>query len=389
MSFYEGFYFFIFFALISIPAIIMGILEIRIKFYGIIASLTMLYFILDSSEQQIIFAVVYFVYQILLILGIKRYLKVFNRRKYTLIISVFLSILPLAISKLSVMFHGCSLGFIGISYITFKSIQILIEIYDGVINKINVFDTGYFLIFAQTFPAGPITRSRSFIEDSNKKITQSQYLKLLSNGISNIMKGVLYKFVIGFLIFSKMNEYGIDGGLKFNIIYMYLYGFYLFFDFAGYSMMAIGASNIFGLNIPRNFDKPFLAKDINDFWNRWHITLSHWFRDFVFTRLIIYFVKKDIFDSKLSRTCIGFIMNMTLMGVWHGINMSYILYGIYHGVLLSLFEIYKKKLNIHKKYKKNKIYIFISWFITFNLIMFGFFIFSEKFMEIFIRILSR
>lgn len=104
------------------------------------------------------------------------------------------------------------------------------------------------------------------------------------------------KLILSQVIFDKMVfRYQVDINLVHLIIYMYLYGFYLFFDFAGYSLMAVGTSKVFGINTPMNFNKPFIAKDMKDFWNRWHISLSHWFRDFVFNRLVFKMFKDKIF----------------------------------------------------------------------------------------------
>ena len=93
-------------------------------------------------------------------------------------------------------------------------------------------------------------------------------------------------------------------------------------------------------------------------------------------------MKGKWFKSKLTGASIGFMVNMLLMGLWHGLTYSYILYGLYHGVLLAITEIYQKKSKFYKKHKKEKWYKIVSWFITFNLVMFGFFIFSGRFLEI-------
>lgn len=155
----------------------------------------------------------------------------------------------------------------------------------------------------------------------------------------------------------------------------------MFFDFAGYSLMAIGTSYILGIKTPENFNKPFISKDIKEFWDRWHITLSHWFRDFVFSRFVMKCIKKKWFSTKLQRASVGFIVNMLIMGVWHGITPYYILYGLYHGILLAVTETYQKKSKFYKKNKKKKWYQVLSWFITINLVMFGFLIFSGRFTE--------
>ena len=117
---------------------------------------------------------------------------------------------------------------------------------------------------------------------------------------------------------------------------------------------------------------------MKDFWNRWHITLSNWFRDFLFSRFMMASIRGKWFNDKLVGASIAFIINMLVMGIWHGIGINFILYGLYHGVLLSVTEIYQKKSKFYKKYKKNTIYKLVSWFLTFNFVMFGFLIFSGK-----------
>lgn len=145
--------------------------------------------------------------------------------------------------------------------------------------------------------------------------------------------------------------------------------------------MAIGTSYIFGIKTPDNFNKPFLSVDIKEFWNRWHMTLSFWFRDFVFTRIVIKFIRNNKFKTKLMRANVAYMINMTLMGVWHGLSPSYIMYGFYHGLLLALNDTYQKKSKFYKRNKNKNWYKFISWAITFNLIMFGLFIFSGRFLS--------
>ena len=142
--------------------------------------------------------------------------------------------------------------------------------------------------------------------------------------------------------------------------------------------MAVGSSNILGVKTPLNFNKPFLSIDIKDFWNRWHITLSIWLRDFVFSRIFISATKKKIFKTRLNTAVYAYMINMTLMGLWHGLTFSYITYGIYHGILMSCFEYYQKKAKFYKKNRNKKWYKIVSWFITLNLIAIGLFIFSGE-----------
>ena len=143
--------------------------------------------------------------------------------------------------------------------------------------------------------------------------------------------------------------------------YSYCYGIYLFFDFAGYSLMAIGSGKILGIRVPKNFKRPFASIDMKDFWNRWHMTLSFWFRDFLFSRFMMLAIKGKWFTSRLTGASVGFILNMVVMGAWHGLAINYLLYGLYHGILLALTEVYQKKSGFYKRNKKK------AWYKTLSL----------------------
>ena len=153
--------------------------------------------------------------------------------------------------------------------------------------------------------------------------------------------------------------------------------------------MAVGSSNILGIQTPMNFNKPFLSVDIKDFWTRWHITLSTWLRDFVFSRVLMQVIRKKWFKNRLHNATYAYMVNMLVMGFWHGLGVSYIVYGFYHGVLMAGFEIYQKKSNFYKKNKNKNWYKLLSWFVTMNLVMIGFFIFSGEPYKILLTILKR
>ena len=119
--------------------------------------------------------------------------------------------------------------------------------------------------------------------------------------------------------------------------------------------MAVGSSNILGIHTPMNFNKPFLSVDIKDFWTRWHITLSTWLRDFVFSRVLMQVIRKKWFKNRLHNATYAYMVNMLVMGFWHGLSVSYIVYGFYHGVLMAGFEVYQKKSTFYKKNKKQKL----------------------------------
>ena len=375
MSLFSGLDFFFYLFLLLIPAIILGLKEKPIKKYSFF--LSVLFIALTYDLKQIIYLSIYVLYAVFLIYEYLRLRKKIGRNKYIYYNALFLALLPLLIYKVSLFFSMSIFGFLGISYILFRIIQIIIEIYDGIITEINIMQIIRFLIFFPSISSGPIDRSRRFIEDDNRVIPKNEYLELLGNGIYKIILGIFYKIVLS-NIFNNFLQTYIVGHYKplYLIGYAYVYGVYMFFDFAGYSNMAIGTSYILGIRLPENFNKPFLSVDIKDFWNRWHISLSTWFRDFVFSRFMINSTRNKWFKSRLSAASIGLIINMFVMGIWHGISFWYITYGLYHGIILAIVEIYQKKSSFYKNNKKKKWYIAISWFINLNIIMLGFLIFS-------------
>lgn len=237
-----------------------------------------------------------------------------------------------------------------------------------------------FLLFFPSFSSGPIDRSRRFENDLREKRTQEEYIDLLQKGVCKIILGVVYKFVLSDIAFDYLQQITGRYDVQYVILYAYIYGIYMFFDFAGYSLMAVGTSYIFGIKTPDNFNKPYISIDINDFWNRWHISLSHWFRDFIFSRFMLWAIKEKKFKKRINAAFAGFMVNMLIMGVWHGLSVDYVLYGAYHGLLLGFTERFQKT-KWYKKRKDKRSFKLCSWFMTLNLVMFGFLIFSGYFTE--------
>ena len=372
--------FFIWLAGLSIPAIYLGCREKSLKWYGMFVTFVFVWLSMGSNLNALfnlgLYTVIeYAVVRIYLELRTKK-----GRVTWQYRIFLLASLAPLTIYKILGLtgnkYH--IFAFLGLSYMTFKSTQMVIEIYDGVIKDFKTSNFIYLLLFFPAITSGPIDRSRRFDEDIDKIIPRDEYLELLGEDIYKILKGMVYKMVIAACFYTVMNYFG-TGGTWYSIaIYFYIYGVYLFFDFAGYSNMAIGASYIFGVRTPENFNAPFVSKDIKEFWNRWHMTLSFWFRDFLFSRITMALVRSRKIKNKLVIATIAFMINMFVMGVWHGLELNYIVYGLYHGVLLSACEIFQKKSKFYKAYKKDKWFIGVSWFITLHLVMFGFFIFSGR-----------
>ena len=152
----------------------------------------------------------------------------------------------------------------------------------------------------------------------------------------------------------------------------------MFFNFAGYSLMAIGTAYLLGIRMPENFNLPFLGKDLKDFWARWHISLSTWLRDYVYTRFCMAALRGKWFRGQRTSSYLGYFITMTLMGLWHGFTLPCLVYGLYHGVLMSVNEILDTKWKGFKKWKKKPLAGGIMTVVTFHLFGFGLLIFSGR-----------
>jgi len=384
MNYFEGNEFFLLLFVVLLIGFVVNFFEKRKDYYILALSLLFAGAIYGKSRAMIVYLLAFVVYQYFLVFLAQR---IEAKRLKPL---VFLSILPLVINKVFALTSLHLLAFIGISYMSFKTIQIMLEISDGLIKeKIGVKDYLQFLLFFPTVSAGPIDRSRRFLKEINEVMPRKEYLELAGDGVYRIVLGLLYKVVLSTYVYQMLLALSNTGTVIYSIKYMYLYTLYLFFDFAGYSLMAVGSSNILGIQTPMNFNKPFLSVDIKDFWTRWHITLSTWLRDFVFSRVLMQVIRKKWFKNRLHNATYAYMVNMLVMGFWHGLSVSYIVYGFYHGVLMAGFEVYQKKSNFYKTNKNKNWYKLLSWFVTMNLVMVGFFIFSGEPYKILLTILKR
>lgn len=384
MNYFEGNEFFLLLFIVLLIGFVVNFFEKRKDYYILALSLLFAGAIYGKSRAMIVYLLAFIVYQYFLVFLAQRI-----EAKWLKPLA-FLSILPLVINKVFALTSLHLLAFIGISYMSFKTIQIMLEISDGLIKeKISAKDYLQFLLFFPTVSAGPIDRSRRFLKEMNEVMPRKEYLELAGDGVYRIVLGLLYKIVLSTYVYQMLLALNNTDIVVYSIKYMYLYTLYLFFDFAGYSLMAVGSSNILGIQTPMNFNKPFLSVDIKDFWTRWHITLSTWLRDFVFSRVLMQVIRKKWFKNRLHNATYAYMVNMLVMGFWHGLSVSYIVYGFYHGVLMAGFEVYQKKSNFYKKNKNKKWYKLLSWFVTMNLVMVGFFIFSGEPYKILLTTLKR
>jgi membrane protein involved in D-alanine export len=291
-----------------------------------------------------------------------------------------LSVLPLTASKLlPSLWPHTVFGFAGISYVTFRSLDVLFSIQDGLLKQLSPRDYVAFLLFVPALSSGPIDRYRRFVKDWEKTRSGAEFLGDLDFAVQRLARGFLYKFIIAALIKSYWLDPWSTGHRFVDLwMYMYAYTFYLFFDFAGYSAFAVGVGRFFGIRLPENFDRPFLSKNIRDFWNRWHISLSFWFRDHVYMRFLLAASKAKWFKGKHTASVLGLFLTFGIMGVWHGLGLHYILYGFYHAALLAGYDWFARWNKERKLWADGGWQLWADRLLTFHAIAFGLLLFSGR-----------
>ncbi len=361
-----------------------------VVYQTIISGIFLLLIFGGSKWQQGLALIGYIIYQFTVVGGYAAYKKHANQT-WVFVSMVSLSIMPLVIVKLTPAIEvgqQSLIGFLGISYLTFKSVQMIMEMRDGTIKKFVPIMFARFLLFFPTISSGPIDRYRRFQHDYVQVPTREHYLEMVAQAVHYIFLGFLYKFILGYffgtVMLPQIAQVAISHraaffhtGISLALIeYMYTYSMYLFFDFAGYSLFAVAASYLMGIETPMNFDHPFKARNIKDFWNRWHMTLSFWFRDFIFMRLTFFIMKHHLIKKRTRIPQAAYLVNFLIMGFWHGVTWYYIVYGLFHAgaiIINDYWLAYKKK---NPQLPHNRWTEGLAIFITFNVVCFSFLIFS-------------
>ena len=381
-------YFFIFFlAIVFIFYLSKILFSKRIKFSWLIAFSSISYLILLFPKPFQLIGVLIYYYLVYYILG--RKLKYGKLMLPIILISLpmifmkFLGFVPeiFYLNRFTDLFT-LLLQIAGISYITFKVIQLYIDEKDQekTISILNFFN---FTTFVPTLLIGPIDRYARFtldVENGYNQLNSSNF----SKGFDNFIKGLLYKFIIGEAIRRLILSHLIDdGSLTYHLSYMYTYLFYLFFDFAGYCLLAISFGNFLGIDVPFNFDKPFLSVNPKEFWKRWHKTLGDWLNDYFFKPIFKELTTKKSFKSSIQRQNVALFLTFTLMGFWNGITIYYVASGMLFGLYSVIHNYYyylcqKNKRDVLFGSLNPKLIRIISIFIMFNAVAVAIYIFSGK-----------
>lgn len=386
--------YFVYLMIALIPIIIGLYYGHRFKTYEAIFSIVFLFLIFDGDHwEQGVNLLIWLVYEFALTFAYQYYRHHGKNKTWVFSLAVILAIIPLAAVKYLTAFPdnsiGFVIGFLGISCVTFKTVQVIMEMRDGAIKKVDPITYARFLLFFPTISSGPIDRYRRFKKDYDKVPTRDAYITDMQYAVRYLFQGFLYKFVIGWFFgtywLPKISAAALavgnaNGGLKLSwwlVAYMYCYSMYLFFDFAGYSLFAVSISYFMGIHTPMNFNKPFISKNIKDFWNRWHMTLSFWFRDYIYMRFTFFAMKKKLFKNRIRLSQVSYFLLFLIMGFWHGLTWYYIVYGIFHASAICINDMWLRFKRKHKKQiPSNKFTKWFAIFLTFNVVCFSFLIFS-------------
>lgn len=269
---------------------------------------------------------------------------------------------------------------VGISFYTFQTISYTVDVYRRKVQPVtNIIDFGFYVTFFPQLVAGPIVRAADFIPQLYRdfSLTKAEFsyaLFLIINGL--IKKVVISDFIsINFVdrIFESPESYS---GFE-NLMAIYGYGIQIYCDFSGYTDIAIGLALMLGFRLPLNFNSPYKACSITDFWRRWHISLSSWLRDYLYIPLG---------GNRISaiRTFANLAVTMLLGGLWHGANIRFIIWGAMHGLALAAEKLIA--MIIPKGIKKMK---WIGIFLTFQFVSFTWLFFRAADIDIVNRMIER
>lgn len=278
---------------------------------------------------------------------------------------------------------------IGISFFTFKLMSYVMEVNLGnMAPEKDIVKFGTYVAFFPTILSGPIDRPNKFLPqlDNKRQINPDD----LTEGFKRVLWGLFLKMCIADRLSSYtdavFNNYEHHNATSL-IIAAILYLIQMYADFSGYSDMAVGVARMMGLRVTENFKRPFFALNVAEYWRRWHMSLTEWITDYVFKPLTVAFRDFGSFGLYLAT-----LINLVLIGIWHGANWTYALFGLYHGLLLVLFTATdKKRKKFEKKHslKNNELYKWSNRLLTFCLFCFGAVLFRSESVQSFFSTLSQ
>lgn len=278
---------------------------------------------------------------------------------------------------------------LGLSYFLFREIDFIMQSdylrETGV--EINLVDYLNFILCFYTLLAGPITRYEIFKEDFSKKVNpleKSEIISLLNRAVNGYFKVYVISAFLSFyakIWFEGLADHsGVITTAGAYLIFALLNSWYIYFNFSGYCDIVVAFAALSGLSVQENFKQPYLARSVVEFWNRHHITLSEWIRDYIFSPLFKALLSGPCENNAKLGQYIALFITFTVAGIWHGTDLNYLAYGLLQGLGIVVATIWKdnrKKLlgkEKNKAYEKNQVAIWVGRAVTWTYISltFGF-----------------
>lgn len=269
--------------------------------------------------------------------------------------------------------HAFAWKLLGLSYFLFRQIDFIMqyEYLEEEKVRITLVDYLNYLLCFYTLLAGPIQRYERFVVDFYEK-KEPLTRKEIFSSLNRALNGLLKVFVVsGILMYYSQQWFGSigthSGFLKEAVsffIFALLNGFYIYFNFSGYCDVVIPFAKLAGVTVPENFNRPYLSRSMVEFWNRHHITLSEWLRDYVYSPMFKGFISGPCQNYVRLGQYIALFLNFTIAGIWHGTDLNYLVYGLLQGtgIIVSMLykEILKKRLGKQKfkAYQNNTV---VKW----------------------------
>jgi alginate O-acetyltransferase complex protein AlgI len=230
---------------------------------------------------------------------------------------------------------------LGLSYLAFELLHVTIERRRGRIGEIAFLDLLAFVFFAPARAAGPIKRFPTFTLAVRDATMSGENVYA---GCLRILLGFAKKFLLADFFGLVAAQVSQVHSMASAWEVMLAYALEIYFDFSAYSDIAIGFARILGIELPENFKRPYFAANIREFWDRWHITLSHWVRDYIFMP-----TGRALFKTRLRRSpfviaSVSYLLAFSAVGAWHGFTAGFMAWGLYHGILLSVYNVVHARL---------------------------------------------
>lgn len=260
---------------------------------------------------------------------------------------------------------------LGFSFLSFELLHVVIERRRGRIPRLSFMDLLAFAFFFPTRVAGPIKRYPEFLAATARAEPSCEHVYA---GLLRILLGLAKKLLLAdVLALTVMERTYVETAVHAWVIVL-AYALQIFFDFSAYSDIAIGLSAVIGITVPENFARPYFAPTIREFWNRWHMTLSFWVRDYVFMPTGRELFQTGLRSSPITIATISYLLTFLTVGAWHGLTIAFLVWGLYHGVLLAAHHVIRLKVPArvaaHPLYESRLAYA-VSTAVTFTCVTIG------------------